>query len=115
MRAELLRILFADAKRERFVRELAREGTFSLRTVQLELSRLSAADLVTSRSDGYHRFYRANRQHPLFVILQHLVIKGASDWAFVSYRKRPRSGRRGPRRRRLRQPFRMSIGLKAPE
>jgi DNA-binding transcriptional ArsR family regulator len=100
VRAELLRILFFDAKRECYVRELARQSTLSLGTIQQELATLTAVGLVTSRSDGYHRFYRANRHHPLFATLQRLVIKGSGDRAFVSQRKGPRQSWRGPRRRR---------------
>ena len=52
VRAELLRSLFVDPKRESYGRELARDTTLALRTVQQELDTLGAAGLVTSRSDG---------------------------------------------------------------
>ena len=100
MRAELLRCLFFDPTREFYVRELARATTLALRTVQQELARLSAARLVTSRSNGYHLFYRANRKHPVFSDLQQLVIKDVRARPFVSRRKRPRQTWRYSRRRR---------------
>ena len=85
VRAELLRRLFFDPTREFYVREMARLTTLALGTVQQELARMSAAGLVTSRSNGYHRFYRANRKHPVFFNLQ-LVIKDGNRRPFVSGR-----------------------------
>src|SRR5438093_13242961 len=115
VRAELLRRLFADPTREFYVRELARLTTFALGTVQQELARMSKAELVTSRSNGYHRFYRSNRKHPVFSNLQQLVTKDANRRPFVSQRKRPRqSWRKSRRRTKPLQPFRMSMGFKTP-
>jgi hypothetical protein len=45
----------------------------ALHTVQDELRKLSAVGLVTSWSNGYHRFYRANSDHPLFAPLRRIV------------------------------------------
>jgi hypothetical protein len=94
VRAQIVRMLFFDPAREFYVRELARESTLALRTVQKELTRLSAIDLVVSRSNGYHRFYRANRPHPAFAALQELAIKDHRQPAFVNRHKRPRASRR---------------------
>src|SRR5205823_464051 len=66
VRAELLRLLFTPPHKERYVRELMRMSGLRLSTVQDELRKLSALELVTSRSNRYHRFYRANRDHSLF-------------------------------------------------
>jgi len=46
------------------VRALARLSFLSLQTVQDELAKLTAADLIISRSNGYQRFYRANENTP---------------------------------------------------
>jgi len=94
VRAQIMRLLFFDPAREFYVRELTRESTLALRTVQKELARLSAIDLVVSRSNGYHRFYRANRRHPAFAALQELVVKDHRQPAFVNRHKRPRASRR---------------------
>lgn len=75
VRAEVLRLLFADANRELHLRDLTRQSRLSLGTVQDELEKLSAADLVTSQRDGNRRYYRANASHPLFPDLQQLVLK----------------------------------------
>lgn len=73
VRAEILRVLFSDPARQRYVRELMIMSGLALRTVQEELANLSAAGLITSWSNGYHRFYRANRDHPLFSALLRIV------------------------------------------
>jgi DNA-binding MarR family transcriptional regulator len=57
-RAQVLLHLFSERPREYYVRELARGTTLTLRTVQKELAKLSAADLVGSRSNGYNRLPR---------------------------------------------------------
>lgn len=75
VRAEVLRLLFADAGRELHLRDLTRQSGLGLGTVQGELAKLSSSDLVTSRRDGNRRYYRANSSHPLFPDLQQLVLK----------------------------------------
>lgn len=77
VRAEVLRLLFADASRELHLRDLTRQSGLGLGTVQGELEKLSQADLVTSRRDGNRRYFRANASHPLFADLQQIVLKTA--------------------------------------
>ena len=92
VRAEILRLLFTNPRQELYVRELARMCYLSLHTVQDELAKLYAAGVVVSRSNGYHRFYRANPQHPLYMTLRRLVIKTA-PLAKPVVRKRRRASR----------------------
>jgi predicted transcriptional regulator len=73
VRAEILRLLFIAPIKQRYVRELATLSGLALCTIQDELRKLSAVNLVTSWSNGYHRFYQANRDHPLFPELERLV------------------------------------------
>jgi DNA-binding transcriptional ArsR family regulator len=75
VRAEVLRLLFAASSRELHLRDLTRQSGLTLGTMQGELEKLSAVDLVTSRRDGNRRYYRANASHPLFPDLQQLVLK----------------------------------------
>jgi len=75
VRAEVLRLLFADASRELHLRDLTRQSGLALGTMQGELEKLSSADLVMSQRDGNRRYYRANATHPLFPDLQQLVLK----------------------------------------
>ena len=95
VRAELLRLLFGDTQREWYVRELTRETTMRLSTVQQELQQLSQAGLVTCRATSYRKYYRANKRHRVASALAGLVIAaqssdGSETRPFVSERKRPR-------------------------
>ena len=94
VRAEILRLLFSDPGRQRYVRELMAMSGLALRTVQEELANLSAAGLITSWSNGYHRFYRANRNHLLFSHLMSIVRKSAR----LPRVKKPSSRRRHVRK-----------------
>ena len=73
VRAKLLQLLFAAPVKQRYVRELAFMSRLDLHTVHDELRRLSAIGLLTSWSNGYHRFYQPNREHPLYLELCHVV------------------------------------------
>ena len=95
VRAEILQLLFTNPRQELYTRELARLSFLSLQTVQDELAKLSTAKLVLSRSNGYHRFYRANPAHPLYAALRKMIIKGASHPRPIVP---PRGDRRGRRR-----------------
>ena len=81
-------MLFTNPNQELYVRELARLSFLSLHTVQDELANLYAAKLLLSRSNGYHRFYRANPQHSLYTTLRRLVIKTAPLAKPVSGRRK---------------------------
>ena len=74
VRARLLRLLFSVPPRQHYVRELANMSGLALHTVQDELRKLSAIELVTSSTRSFRRFYRANLEHPayshLFGIIQ---------------------------------------------
>ena len=110
VRAQVLLRLFSEKPREYYVRELARTTTLALRTVQKELARLSHADLVGSRSDGYLRYYRANQRHRLFRVLQELV---SSDREAVKFVSPHRSRRKKVRRLRPgRSTFISTMGIK---
>jgi DNA-binding transcriptional ArsR family regulator len=77
VRAEVLRLLFTNRGQELYTREMARLSFLALRTIQDELAKLEAANLILSRTNGYHRFYRANPKHPLYSALTEIVRKGA--------------------------------------
>jgi hypothetical protein len=65
VRAKVLEVLFTKPVRHRYVRELTKLTGLSLHTVQDELRKLSALGILTTWSNGYHRFYSANQSHPL--------------------------------------------------
>lgn len=99
VRAEVLRLLFTDRGEDLYTRELARLSFLALRTVQDELAKLEAAQLIVSRSNGYQRFHRANPKHALYGALTEIVRKGAGH-AKPNARPLPsrRAGRaKGPR------------------
>lgn len=75
VRAQVLRLLFADASAELHLRELTRRSGLALGTIQTELAKLTAAQLVVSERDGNRRYYRANAAHPLFPTLRQLVLQ----------------------------------------
>lgn len=95
VRAEILRLLFTNARTELYVRQLARLSDLSLQTVQDELAKLEAAHLITSRSNGYQRFYRADSKHPLYATVRKLVVRASSH-------SKPQPKARGQRRIRRR-------------
>ena len=95
VRAEILRLLFTNPGQELYVRELTRLSFLSLQTVQDELAKLETSDLISSRTNGYHRFYRANPGHPLYATLRRMVIKAALH----PKRATPARGTRGRKRR----------------
>ena len=77
VRAGILRLLFTNPREELYVRQLTRLNRLSLQTMQDELAKLESAHLISSRSNGYQRFYRADSKHPLYATLRRLVVRAA--------------------------------------
>jgi hypothetical protein len=73
VRAKLLRLFFTTPPKEHYVRELMNMSRLALHTVQDELRKLSAIGLLISWSNGYHRFYKANRDHAMYPQLLRVV------------------------------------------
>ena len=73
VRAKLLRLFFTTPPKQHYVREIVNVSGLTLHTVQDELRKLSAVGLLTSSSNGYHRFYRANRGHLMYPNLLGIV------------------------------------------
>jgi DNA-binding transcriptional ArsR family regulator len=95
VRAEILRLLFTAPKKPRYVSELRRMSGLALGTVQEELATLKASGLITTWSNGYRRFYRANQHHPLFSHLLGIVHgSGRLPGIKVSHLRRIRRVRR---------------------
>lgn len=102
VRAEVLRLLFTTPHKQRYVRQLMSLSGLTLCTIQNELRKLSAMGILTSWSDGYHRFYSANQHHPLFSDLLHIVQLSArlpeTNYSALDRRRCSRPRRR-PRQR----------------
>jgi predicted nucleotidyltransferase len=75
VRAEVLRLLFADPGKELHLRELSRLSQLALGTLQAEVRKLASAELIIARRDGNRLYYRANTSHPVFPELQGLALK----------------------------------------
>ena len=73
VRAALFRLLFAGPVRPQYGRELMIRSGLALHTVQDELRKLSAIGLISSWSNGFHRFYEANPKHALYPHLRAIV------------------------------------------
>jgi predicted nucleotidyltransferase len=74
-RAAILVRTFVDPEREFYLRELVRLSGFALRSVQEEVDRLVAADLLAERRHGNRRYLSANKRHPLFRPVREIVLK----------------------------------------
>src|SRR4051812_9693136 len=99
VRARVLRLLFDAPQKRRYVRELMTMSGLALHTIQDELRKLSAIDLVVSWSNGYQRFYRANRNHALFdPILQIVELSSKLPNTHQSSLVRPAGKRRTKKR-----------------
>ena len=73
VRAEILRCFFTRSNPHRYVRELMRQTGLALSTVQEELTKLTAIGLVTTYTNGCHRFYRPNAGHPVASAIRRIV------------------------------------------
>ena len=111
VRAKVFGLLFGPSSGEHYVRELALRSRLALHTIQDELRKLSALELVTSRSNGFHRYYAANRQHPLYpAVCQIVALSSKLPGAHVreldrTLRKRSSKRSRKPRRAYLKGPY----------
>lgn len=65
---------YLDPSKEFYLRELVRLTGFAPRTIQQELDRLVASDLLTERRDGNRRYLSANQRHPLFSPIRQIVL-----------------------------------------
>jgi len=74
-RAEIFRLLFGACAHELHLRELERRSGLALGTVQQEVRKLEAMELLVSRRDGNRVYYSANTAHPLYGDIRSLVLK----------------------------------------
>jgi predicted transcriptional regulator len=109
VRTQVFELLFGATLREHYVRELALRSHLTLHTIQDELRKLNALELVTSRSSGLRRYYQANRDHPLYPAISEIVaLSGQSPRAHTAdLRRAKRSTKKNqrPRRAHLRLPY----------
>ena len=80
-RRAVLALLLTHPQESFYLREIVRAAGLGQGSVQRELQRLTAAELLVRRRQGYQVFYQANRNSPIFKELKSLVVKtaGAGD------------------------------------
>lgn len=57
------------------MREIERRSGFAIGSIQSEFKKLLRLDLVKKQRDGNRLYYRANKAHPLYPDIHHLVLK----------------------------------------
>ena len=75
VRAEILRLLFGLRSDSMYLSEIVRFTNFAGRSVEEELKKLSALQLLIATRDGNRIYYAANRLHPLYAELRNIVLK----------------------------------------
>jgi len=72
-RARILRLLFNQPNKARYLSELAQRSDITFSTAHEELTSLLAAGVVTTYRSGSRRYFRPARDHRLFPHLLSLV------------------------------------------
>ena len=75
IRADIMSLLFNSPEEKFYVREIARLVNKNPSGVKRELDNLNKMDLVTSEREGNLKYFKANRNSPLFPELKGLISK----------------------------------------
>jgi len=76
-RVEVLKLFFLRSSGRHYLREISSLTDQPVRAIQRELARLEDAGLLISSVDGNRKYFRANRQSPVFPDLRALMVKTA--------------------------------------
>lgn len=74
-RRSVLALIFANADKSFYIRQIKDAVNVGGGSVQRELKRLSDAGIITRRRDGRQVYFQANRTCPIFPELRALVVK----------------------------------------
>jgi len=74
-RAEFFRILFGLDSVEVHLREIARQSGLTIGTIRQEAEKLKRLSLILKRKDGNRAYYRANKKHPLYDLINKMVLR----------------------------------------
>ena len=74
-RAEFFRILFGLDSVELYLREIARQSGLTIGTIRQEAEKLKRLSLILKRKDGNRDYYRANKKHPLYDLINKMVLR----------------------------------------
>ncbi len=83
-RGRILGVLFGFPDEAFFVRQIARSIDVSTGAVQRELKTLADAGLILRTKTGNQVFYRANREHPVYLELHALLAKTIGVFQLLS-------------------------------
>jgi len=75
IRGGVLALLFGQADKSFYVRQIARHVNASVGAVQRELEKLAEIDLIVRTPIGNQVFYQVNQRNPVFVEMRALVSK----------------------------------------
>ena len=75
IRADIMSLLFNSPEEKFYVREIARLVNKNPSGVKRELDNLNKMNLVTSEKEGNLKYFKANRNSPLFPELKGLIAK----------------------------------------
>jgi DNA-binding transcriptional ArsR family regulator len=75
IRAELFRLFFGIRDKALHMREIERQTGFAIGTIQSELKKLAALELISKRRDGNRVYFAANPDHPLYPEIHGMVLK----------------------------------------
>ncbi len=75
IRADIMSLLFNNPEEKFYVREIARLINKNPSGVKRELDKLKLMDLVTSEREGNLKYFKVNRNSPLFPELKGLIAK----------------------------------------
>lgn len=76
-RVEVLKLFFLRSSGRHYLREISSLTDQPVRAIQRELARLEDAGLLISSVEGNRKYFRANRQSPVFPDLRALMAKTA--------------------------------------
>lgn len=74
-RAEFFRILFGLDSAEVHLREIERQSGLTIGTIRQEAEKLKRLSLILKRKDGNRVYYRANKKHPLYDLINKMVLR----------------------------------------
>ncbi len=76
-RVEVLKLFFLRSSGRHYLREISSLTDQPVRAIQRELARLEDVGLLISSVEGNRKYFRANRQSPVFPDLRALMVKTA--------------------------------------
>jgi predicted nucleotidyltransferase len=93
IRGAVLALLYGQADRSFYVRQIARQVDASVGAVQRELQKLAEVDLIVRTAVGNQVFYQINQRNPVFAEMKALVGKTVGIFNILRSRLEPLAGR----------------------